>query len=273
MLPRRPAAVSLEVLARLYCNLEARDKLWKAVQNVSRITQWVQRLVAADGSDGSGATARILWKQMSLTRKGFRLGKSLLHLEKLQNLLARKVSGSSNSSAVLETALQVLSRACLFCYAFWDSCLFLAKVKLLSTSRATAFKVYGHRFKLVGNLAGIALGAIEWTRTRTAVAQATQVLAIPKFASQTSSLTLRADRIEIRDEVQEDAAQATLYRAEERAEKATLKLVKASVDAFDAFNNSGVAVRLLGRSANDGVMGCAALVSASCVLYREWPRL
>ena len=74
-------------------------------------------------------------------------------------------------------------------------------------------------------------------------------------------------------ELEENVAQARLERAEERAEHATLSLVKASVDAFDAFNNSGMAMGLLGRSANDGAMGCAALVSASCVLYREWPRL
>ena len=176
---------------------------------------------------------RHLYKGLSLSRKGFRLGKWLKEVNKLLNDTAKEVV-----DVTLEYQLLVFARLTMIVYLIYDNLIFLAKSKIVQLD-AAALKLRGHKFRFLATLAHVYL---HWKA---------RVVVRAKIETESAG---SADH---------DAKLAALQRKEDAN---TLKLTKYSCDLFVAFANSGFSQILLGLTANDGLIGIAGSLSALAVL-------
>ena len=213
----------LESFLKIYDTTDGRDKLWKLVQYSSRGFSWMLE----------DTRLKHLYKGLSLSRKGFRLGKWLKELNKLLKDTAKQVV-----EVTVEHQLLVFARMTMIVYLIFDNLIFLAKSKIVKFD-AAALKLRGHKFRFLATLAHIYL---QWKA---------RFVIRAKIEAESCGCTGRESKL------------AALQRKEAAN---TLKLTKYGADLFVAFANSGFSQMFLGLTANDGLIGAAGSLSALAVL-------
>lgn len=123
---RKSSPFSMKSWTSLALTLDGRDKITKVIQYVARLLAW---WFAGTGSESLSLRYANLYKSLSTSRKAFRLGRSMMEIEKLRNMgLGRlilwhlhKVMGHENNdndgSFVREDAGPLATRRPLGAYA------------------------------------------------------------------------------------------------------------------------------------------------------------
>ena len=156
LLPQDLAVPTIHTTTQLYQDAVGRDKTWKFIQNLSRITFYF--LTTISGNPTSGERARSLWKNLSNARKGFRLGKSITHADKLQ------IAINSKNKSQTYKLLVVMRRSCLFFHEIFDNFYWFSKSDLISSKLSNYYKLWSYTLKFWGEFFGMLLNYTEMLR-------------------------------------------------------------------------------------------------------------
>jgi len=259
-LKRKASPLQLQSWCKLLLTLDGRDKFTKVLQYWSRLLAWW--LVT-----GSSAQKRANSLKVSLTtsRKAFRLGRSVMEIQKLQDQgfwewLLRNSSSETDSDPawkVLGTALKTIGLL-----GFWafDNASFLTgsgvlddysvqepKVRLQKRQQlAASCSILANRSYFAGSVAGL---ITSWRSYREQREKLRQLL-----------LECNHDEQVIKKAKQE---QFVLF----------LALLKSCCDVLVFSNNPGLDFwkKARGKKMHEGLHCVAGLLSASTVLYNKYP--
>ena len=229
------APCTLHNLTLMYCTTVGRDKTWKFVQNFSRFLFYILSATTSSTAYIDYAErVRNLWKNLSNARKGFRLGKSIIHADKFCTTMFDK------NRTALYKCIDCLKRSILFCHEACDNLFWFSKFNIIQDNkRSVVYKQWAYMTKGIGEALSLCLHATELARLCRLEASGT------------------AQRSDVRKQ------RAKVYR----------RVTKSACDAIGAFINAKYALRLFGWSGNDGVMGFLGIVSAFMSLVGKYPRM
>ena len=296
-----------ELFFTAYGRINWRDKLWKLIQNLARVTAWAaapqqqarSHLNALWLHDSAAALAR----GISSSRKGFRMGKWLRPLERLLTVLFIALRhGSSMSiasigghdSLVNESNRSVhhhltkcLARSCMVGYGVWDNLVFLSSIGALggrARDRAKVYKIRSHTFRFFGNLLDAVLAFREWSRLHS-LGQGMAGSNSRAYESNRQSEDrqwrgdTRPDKLDVRfsekvtvaaksRQCLESSDPLALQRARD---KTVYAFFGKCCSAFESFSHGKFSAWMFGRDINPGLIGLSGILSSSLVLYVKWP--
>jgi len=124
---------------------QGRDKFAKAMQFGARIVAY--QIMQSDPTNESAKKMVLFLKQLGVSRKGLRLGKSVEELAKLQKTLAK-------SKPSVDMALDLVTQVGMSFRWFYDNLGFLEKIKVLPKSD---YGVLSNKFRVVATVAYITI--------------------------------------------------------------------------------------------------------------------
>ena len=268
---RKANPLQLRSWCQLLLTLDGRDKVTKLLQYWSRLLAWW----LVSGSAGQ-KRADALKASLTTSRKAFRLGRSLLELQKLNDIgfwewlvgLKSSSSSSSSRSGKEDPAWKVLGNAVktMGLLGFWafDNASFLTgsgvlddfsihEPKLRVQKRqqlAVSCSKLANRSYFVGGLAGL---VVSWRSYRAHREKLRQLLIHQNPENREEENVIQKTKQE----------QFVLF----------LALVKSCCDVLAFSNNPGIDIwtKVRGKKMHEGVHCVAGLLSASTVLYNKYP--
>lgn len=273
-LQRKASPLQLQSWCKMLLTLDGCDKFTKVLQYWSRLLAWW--LMA-----GSSAQKRANALKVSLTtsRKAFRLGRSVIEVQKLQDqgfwewllLNSRSKSGASDPAwKVLGTALKTIGLL-----GFWafDNASFLTgsgvlddhsiqepKVRLQKRQQLGAScSILANRSYFAGSVAGL---ITSWRSYREHRAKLRQLLSENKNAADDDD-----------EQQQQQLQQEVIKKAKQEQFVLFLALLKSCCDVLVFSNNPGIDFwkKARGKKMHEGLHCVAGLLSASTVLYNKYP--
>jgi Peroxisomal biogenesis factor 11 (PEX11) len=293
------AVLGLDSITALLLNLDGRDKVTKLLQYLCRFMAW---WLAAQRSSHIRSIERFsaLKTSLSNSRKAYRLGRSLVEVQKLRSLgllqwldqFLRQhcgeavrtksliaslynvayclyhplVQSPSSASAAPSPFWQVAGNAIksLGLLGFWaaDNVSFLALSGFLDD--------FTHKNRLAERARIISQASVAANRSYFVGAVAGLIVNWKSYWDQTKALHQQTALI---DSSEDDAAQEALQAAKEKQFSLFVALLKSVCDVLVFSNNPGLDLwkRYRGRPMHEGFHCVCGLVSASAVLYANYP--
>lgn len=266
---RKANPLQLQSWCQLLLTLDGRDKVTKLLQYWSRLLAWW----LVSGSAGQ-KRADSLKASLTNSRKAFRLGRSLLEMQKLSDqgvwewFLGSVSSYSSSNSGKENPAWKVLGNALktIGLLGFWafDNASFLTgsgvvddfsihEPKLRVQKRqqlAASCSKLANRSYFVGGLAGLVVSWRSYLEHREKLRQ-----------------------LLIHQDPDDHDEEKVIRKAKQEQFVLFLALVKSCCDVLAFSNNPGVDIwtKVRGKKMHEGVHCLAGLLSASTVLYNKYP--
>ena len=243
------ASPTLGVLTVIYTNGLARDKLWKLVQNVSRCLFYLITLNTTQSSSLRRVSEwfKNLWKNVSTARKGFRVGKSIVHANKLRTVLLDK------RRTDVYKCISSIQRSALFAHEIFDNCVWFSSSKLIATHYREYCKQWAYTTKFLGETLGMYLQYMEWCRINSRRGDSSG----SSGSSDGSTGT-------------QDGSIGDKAKQKQRA-KIIRSVTKGFAQVLAAGINAKYGMRFFGWKKNDGVLGLCGIVNAVISLYDYWP--
>ena len=280
-----------ELFFAAYGRVEWRDKLWKLLQNVARLLAWaVSKWQGTSLGYGGGAAVRgaavALAGSISSSRKGFRMGKWLLPLQRLLAGINFFVRGgameASLGSSVKKQLANTVARGCMLGYGVWDNLVFLSSAGTLgdhALSQKKMFKIRSHRFRFFGNVLDAGLAYIDWSRMKSScdtmvgagtnsTEQGEREHNEQRFLRQTEEASVpgtgdmssnRCRMVSCGDMLQQ------------KKRKKLHRLICKSCSAFESFSHSKFCMAVFGGDVSPGLIGLSGILSSLLVLWDKWP--
>lgn len=225
--------------------IEGRDKLCKTIQYGSRIIKYQ----TADSNKQLAAKFQGLFEGMRDARKLFRLFKSIVEYQKIQQLAAQKAPQHKK-------ILNILSRLGFFFYWIFDNLQILAKVKFLEGVDKEKAGKRAAFFWLMGLLFSIAVTIIQILEVQKEEALLhSEIRAAGSSTDERLLATFRERRINI---------------AKQKFDN-TLNLLKNLGDTVTASQALSIPKNWFGFDFNDGQVGFGGLLSAVITCYQLYP--
>lgn len=277
----------------LSLTLDGRDKITKFLQYWSRLLAYYysSRRNATGVGSAAAAAWQALYTNLSFSRKAFRLGRSVVEIEKLRNLglwTALSLQGAGGKTThqptddvwkLVGTALKTLGLC-----GFWaaDNLNFLTSIGCLDDkklggggtamdrdaddhrtlqvrkARQMEWGIRANRSYFFGSVAGLVVNFRTFLLfQRTQVAAAYQMWKEAKTADQV------------------DAANEQIKSVREKQFLIALDLIKSCCDVLVFSNNPGVSLweKYHGRKLHEGVHCIGGMMSAAVVLYNNYPNV
>ena len=251
------AAPTLHTLTAIYTSGLARDKVWKFVQNFSRFLFYILTLPSTSSSTSSvhllSEWSKNLWKNISTARKGFRLGKSIVHANKLHQTLL------NHKRTPLYKCIVSVKRSVLFAHELFDNCVWLSSSRLIAATHKESCKQWAYTTKFIGEVCGLYLQYVEWCRVR-------------RLESGGSSRGKGGARDRDRDRDGNLAVVVDRKTIEKQRAKIIRTASKGFAQVVAAFINAKYATRMFGWPKNDGVIALCGMVNAVISVYDYWPQ-
>jgi len=252
------APTTLCSLSIIYASGLARDKLWKFVQNFSRFLFYILTIQSTKSSSSyileTSEWFKNVWKSVSTARKGFRLGKSILHANKMH------IYFNDQRRYFILKCIHTVQRSFLFFHEFFDNCVWLTSCNLIATKNKMYYKQQAYSTKFFGEAFGMLLHVVELHHIKSLVSENGN-------RNGTSSSS--------RDDLTKLKSKKLVEKNVIKKQKA--KIIRAMAKGFPqmlaAFINANYGTRFFGWEKNDGVLSVCGMVNAIVCLFDYWPNI